>query len=104
MPTGDMPEVAYKGLPYGQNQQANAQTPAVSGLEEGAQKFIFDTPTARPDEPVTTGQPFGPGASYVQLAHETATTYRERVANSLLSSPSSDPDVKRFAEKILRGE
>lgn len=92
-------------LPYGGAQQANAATPSpVAGLEEAAHKFVFERPTDQPDVPVTNGMPFGPGASHVQYAHEDENTMRQRVANSLLTSPSADPDVKRFAQRMLNGE
>jgi len=107
MPTGQVPQPQYErgNMAKGEAQAANQATKGMpAGLQDAADEFVFNRPTDRPDEPVTHGMPFGPGASYVQQGKEDERSMRDRVANQLAASPSADADVLRFAERMRRGE
>jgi len=61
-------------------------------------------PTDRPNEPITTGLPFGPGANFVNQPGETDARFRERVASGIETGPVTTPAVKAFAERIRKGQ
>jgi hypothetical protein len=91
---------ATRGLP----KPGGMLTGAPPEVADAANEFLFARPTDHPEVPVTNGLPFGDGASYVQYANEDERSMRERVANTLAASPSADPDVLRFVERLRRGE
>lgn len=58
-------------------------------------------PSDRPDEPITHGAPFGPGANFVALPYEDEFAFRRRVADELESSgPAS---LGPYIEKLRTG-
>lgn len=60
-------------------------------------------PSDRPDEPITTGLPFGPGPSFVRQPQEPEDRFRQRVAAALMSSPTATPEVITFARRLAEG-
>lgn len=58
-------------------------------------------PSDRPEEPITTGLPFGAGANFTRLPDETDEAFRGRVASELLESPTVTGAVKDFVNKRL---
>jgi hypothetical protein len=59
------PQQRYSGMPYGQNKSVNDQqgSAALAGNPfPMADLLSLDAPTARPDEPITTGINMGAGA------------------------------------------
>lgn len=60
-------------------------------------------PTDRPDEPFTTGLPFGPGANTLRLPNETDDRYRARIAGSLLRAGFATGAVVTFARRLAEG-
>jgi hypothetical protein len=53
-------------------------------------------PTDRPQEPVTHGAPFGPGANFTQTPQEDSRTFMLRVAGQLSGTPELAAYVKRI--------
>lgn len=62
------------------------------------------SPTLRPDEPLTTGIPFGEGPSFVPEPFEDDETFMLRVATTLRDSPAGTGEARLFADRIERGE
>ena len=60
-------------------------------------------PTDRPDEPITTGLPFGPGANFLRLPNETDDRYRSRIASSLAHAGFVTGAVVTFAQRLAEG-
>lgn len=59
------PQQRYSGMPYGENKSVNDQqsgAPLAGNPMPLADLMPLDVPTARPNEPVTTGINFGEGA------------------------------------------
>lgn len=58
-----IPKQAVPGQPYGEaGAQLSAQEAVPMGRPDLPPLDPFDRPTERPDEPITAGAPFGPGA------------------------------------------
>ena len=103
---GDVPAPAYK---RGDN---NLPTGSVGGLNDAAAEFQPQTPqdqfifgpTSRPEEPVTHGLPFGPGAGPIIRSPESDTDKRKALAYELLNSPNSGTETKRLAKRMLAGQ
>lgn len=84
--------------------QAASGQPADTPDPFGGWGSVITGPTSRPNEPVTTGLPFGDGASFIQMPGEDESRFRSRVVQSLLNSPSTTPEVKAFALRMQKGE
>lgn len=112
---GKTPQPAYEGLSYGQNAAANKlatdadvdaelfgddeedYTPA--GPEE---EFLYG-PTDRPDEPVTAGVGFGPGADGTRHSFESGATVLDKLAERIAADPTADTQAKAWANKRKQG-
>lgn len=117
------PAPQFKGLPYGFNDQANAMSETVAQQEDfpafaapddsqtagsepdfqpagDEEAFLFGA-TDRPDEPVTSGVPFGPGADFSRYSYESDNEFLARVSKQLESNPSKD--VQEFRRLIAKG-
>jgi hypothetical protein len=70
---------------------------------DGLDAMLF-APTMRPDEPITAGAPFGPGPNYRPTPLETPRDFLTRIGNELANSPVATPAVRRYADRIRRGE
>lgn len=110
------------GMPYGENQameeiqsaaplaasgQATARATrrggagrqAASAAAQGPTPLM--SPTQRPDEPVTAGAPFGPGAGPSMFYREPE---RPRLSDTMrkIESVSGDPTISRIAQLLAR--
>lgn len=65
---------------------------------------ILFGPTDHPNEPITHGASFGPGANTIRNGPETNKEFLARTAYQLANSPSASPRVRAFAVRIARGE
>lgn len=110
---GRTPTPQYKqggiNLPWGEAAQLNDAVGLVPPPDEpqyapsgDAEQFLF-SPTDRPGEPVTAGQPYGPGALVVPGARETDDQIVQRVAAQALKDPSAPKQLKDFANRALNG-
>jgi len=117
------PGPAYKTgneLPRGTAQQVADLEAASLGMqvaevaasgEPGDQRFeprddedVFAfSPTDRPDEPLTQGAPFGPGASFTPYAFESQQGMLQRIADQMASQPNAPDEVRAFANRLRRG-
>lgn len=70
-------------------------------LNGGFDKALFGS-TARPDEAVTHGAPFGDGANWTPRPNEDDYTFLLRVADDLDASPMSK-SLSTYTAKIRRG-
>lgn len=70
-------------------------------LNGGLDKVLFG-PSARPNEPVTHGAPFGDGANFIPRPNEDDHTFMLRVADELDASPLSK-SLSTYTAKIRRG-
>lgn len=70
-------------------------------LNGGFDRALF-APTARPDEPITQGAPFGEGANWVPSRNEDDFTFLLRVADDLDASPLANT-LSTYTAKIRRG-
>lgn len=96
--------------------------PAAGGAPGGAEAQVapgpdlsqivpFGAPSQRPDEPITAGMPYGPGAGSTRvpgqkpMSPETAKRLRSYLPVFILlaSSPDADPETKQYVRQ-LRGE
>ena len=78
--------------------------PELTGdLNGGFDEYLFEA-TGRPDEPITTGAPFGAGANFVPRPAETPRRFMLRVADTLERSPSAGPEVAKLVARIRAGE
>jgi hypothetical protein len=104
VPAGGPPPSATPAQPQAQSPQpAPGPTPGgppapASDLSGGYDQALF-APTQRPDEPITHGAPFGPGANFVQAPSEDNRTFALRVAGQL----ASDPGLAPFVAAIQQG-
>src|SRR5687767_9493690 len=100
------PPTGFPPLPPDPDEDAVAPTlPTPLSLQDdktGLDDLIFG-PTDRPDEPITEGVPFGPGAVGIRGANETDRQFLMRVA-STLNTPGAPAAVQRFAGRVARGE
>lgn len=61
-------------------------------------------PTSRPDESITHGANFGPGANFTTRNPETDSEFMARAALDLANAPGASSRVRAFAARIARGE
>ena len=115
---GEAPAPVFTGLPYGENALVNQMSEAIpddepfvepgfdelAGFEPGDDKtaFLFSE-TDRPDEPLTQGMGFGPGADFSRHAHESNADLLNRVADSIASDVSAPKEARAFADRVKRG-
>lgn len=85
------------------NLMSEDQDPKPEGSVTAFDDVLFG-PTDHPNEPITTGASFGPGANTIRQGRETDKEFLARTAYQLASSPSASPRVKAFAARIARGE
>jgi hypothetical protein len=104
MPRGRKPTVAdTPSTGYGDTAALVASDQAVPS-QPGEQPFIspdeipnLSDPSARPDEPVTTGLPFGPGAGPEAMGPQFSNDpTRQALQSMLLVSPN--PDIMRLLD------
>lgn len=70
----------------------------------GFDKVVFG-PTYHPEEPATTGAPFGSGTNFVRnLDDDDDDTFLSQAAVAIANSPAATSRVKAFAARIARGE
>lgn len=113
-------------LPYGAATNLNAQSPGQAPApfpdlenrpftddDSSTEPLLgpeFDNvlfqPTHRPDEPVTTGSPFGAGANAIRDPGETEATkdLLTRVAESIIGHPALGSSSRAFLARIANGE
>jgi hypothetical protein len=82
---------------------SDVHSPLEGSDEREIAEMLFG-PTQFPDEPITAGAPFGPGPSFVARPSESRFAFMRRVADALSSSPAAVPEIRRYAERIARGE
>ncbi len=78
---------------------AGAQ-PDQTDVSGGYDEALF-APTDRPDEPITHGAPFGPGANFTVLPYENQRGFLLRVASQL--EGSGTPGLKPYLDKLRAG-
>jgi hypothetical protein len=108
---GQTPQPMFKGLPYGENVEANEADidDELFGDDEddytpaGAEEEFLLGPTDRPDEPLTAGVGFGPGADATRFAVESDGELLGRVAERIIADPAADPQAKAWAAKRAKG-
>jgi hypothetical protein len=71
-------------------------------ISGGFDNLLF-APTDRPNEPITHGAPFGPGANFIPEPGEDDRTFMLRVAGQLQQQPST-PRVQQYIAAIQRGQ
>lgn len=64
---------------------------------------IIAQPSRRPDEPVTAGIPYGPGADDLPIPGESPRQFMLRVADRLSSVPGASQAVKSWADRVRAG-
>ncbi len=67
----------------------------------GPMDDLIYRPTDRPDEPITSGAPFGPGSAERPNAPDVKAG-RRAIYQQLLTSPSSTPRTKALAARMMR--
>ena len=60
--------------------------------------------TDHPNEPITTGAPFGPGANFTTQGPERDSEFLARAAAEIAASPAASPRVRAFVARVARGE
>lgn len=60
--------------------------------------------TDRPEEPLTQGANFGPGANFTTRGPETDRDFMARAALELANAPGASSRVRAFAARVARGE
>lgn len=81
-----------------------AETPPMATGQVTPHDDILFRGTDAPDEPLTHGSPFGPGASFVRGSQETDRQFIERAAETVANSPGATSRVRAFAARVARGE
>lgn len=108
-PTAQLTQPAphISGLPYGENGPANAfvQSAPLSreaGVPSPPPVVPFNAPTARPEEPVTAGMPFGDGPGSDALGGLTAPPVDE-VAKSIRAAYAAYPSpfIRIMLEQLM---
>lgn len=61
-------------------------------------------PSDRPQEPITHGAGFGPGANFTTRGPETDKDFMARAAVELANAPGASARVRAFAARVARGE
>jgi hypothetical protein len=115
--SGTQPAKYISGLPYGQGQATMIQqqsAPMAGSPEPSAPKQnplaamppveSLTAPTSRPNEPISTGMPFGPGAGpeILNLPQDGTMQYQTArdVIQSIANEPDASPIMKYLASKI----
>lgn len=83
--------------------EAFAPPQLTNDLNGGLDGELFG-PSRRPNEPVTHGAPFGPGADFTPLPQETDRAFMLRVADDLTQSPAATNQTKKYLARIRLGE
>lgn len=112
---GRTPEADFKrgdnNLAYGEASAANSLMGLVatgpgpdefvpSGEEE---EFVYSQ-TDRPEEPVTAGVPFGPGAVGTPHAVQSDAELAQQVARRIAADPGAPKSLKAFARRAIEGQ
>jgi hypothetical protein len=89
--------------PEGANVQPQLPvSPQFAGeMNDGYDPALF-AQTDRPNEPITHGAPFGPGASFVPMPAEDNFTFLNRVADELSTSPDAGA-LAPYISEIRKG-
>lgn len=117
MAAGQTPSPAYKqgDMPYGAATDISELEQAYPFAElqgapdeeyipaNTAEKFLFG-PTDRPNEPITTGAPFGAGPPGAAAAYESSDQLLQRVALQIGETPGAAPELRAFAARVAKGE
>lgn len=84
---------------------------ALAGLEDTEPETdltdydeILFSATDHPQEPITTGASFGPGANTLRGGPQSDSEFLTRAVAKIAASPSASPRVKSFAARVARGE
>ena len=108
---GETPQAQFKqgdNLAYGEAAAANSLMglvgPAVQPEPHQPQgpedQFLF-SPTDRPNEPITHGAAFGPGAGAIQGPSDDQLV--EQVSQQALNDPAAPTAMRRFAQRQAQG-
>jgi len=103
-----IPEPMPKGLPYGENDDAQELASMLDDEEEYTpsspeEEFLL-SPYDRPAEPLTAGAPFGPGPDASRYAVARDQDVLRQVAEKIASDPMSDSTAKAWARRRLTGQ
>lgn len=97
-------------LEWGQAAQLNDAIGLVPPPEEDnftpqgdAESFLF-SPTDRPHEPFSAGQPFGDGPNATAASFESDEQLVARVAKQIHTDPSAPAALKKFANRAFEGQ
>lgn len=106
MPSDQVPEPMPKGLPYGENEEAQDLASMLDDDDEeytpqSPEEAFLLAPSDRPAEPLTAGAPFGPGADATQYAVESSGDLLRFVAEKIRTDDSADPQAKAWAARRL---
>lgn len=108
---GETPTAAYQGLDYGQNVAANQMAemidpsydPLADYTPENVDMEFLTSPTDRPQEPLSHGAPFGPGADFTPHQFTNDASMMRQVVQRMAAAPGADAEVKAFADRVARG-
>jgi len=84
-------------------QAAKESAQQVQGESTNFDDILF-AGTDHPNEPITTGAPFGPGASFVRQPAESDDQFLTRVSGEVANAPGASARVRAFAARVARGE
>ncbi len=98
-----------EALPWGEAAQVNDAIGLIPPPDENnftpqgdAESFLF-SPTDRPNEPVTAGQPYGAGPAAMAGQHESDDQFVARIAAQVKQDPAAPKSLRQFAERALNG-
>lgn len=110
---GRTPEPVFEmgdDLPYGEAGEANALVGLVGPVREpepyvpkGAEEEFLFSPTDRPEEPLTTGVPVGPGAPTTRHAYLDDAGLAVQVARRAAADPAAPKAIRKWATRALEG-
>lgn len=105
MPSDQIPEVMPKGLPYGENEEAQELSDLIDEDEEYTpsspeEEFLLSA-SDRPAEPLTAGAPFGPGADASRYGIASGPAILRSIAERAINDPSLDRDARAFFSRVL---
>jgi hypothetical protein len=113
MPTGETPQPQFKrgeDLAFGEAHAANSLMGLVGPPDQlephqptSPQEQFVLSPTDRPNEPITAGVPFGPGADGVTNAGDDPNVFRQRVMDQLATQPGASKEVRALAKRMQAG-
>ncbi len=95
-------------LPWGEATQLNDAVGLIPPEEDrhvpsgDAEQFLY-SPTDRPGEPVTQGQPYGAGANTIRAAYQSEDDVVHQVAAQVSKDPAAPKSLKAFAARALQG-